>query len=146
VISRGELDKALGESCADACDALVVRTLPNDDGKRSRLYGEHCAPAFFSTQAMEYIAGLQFDHLLVDLPSIDRSHDGGLLSNHHLFWNLFPQSKKLSDDTWCHKTITEMIYVPDSIADGRYLLNLQIAPWICDAAPSRPILFPVSFG
>jgi len=41
------------------------------------------------------------------------------------------------------RTVTEMIYVPDDLPDGRYVLDLQIAPFVSDAAPSRPILFPI---
>ena len=33
-----------------------------------------------------------------------------------------------------------MIYVPNEIEDGEYLLNLQIAPFESDCAPSRPLL------
>jgi len=40
-------------------------------------------------------------------------------------------------------TITELIYVPNEIVDGNYLLNLQIAPFVSDASPSRPILFNI---
>ena len=31
----------------------------------------------------------------------------------------------------------------DSIPDGQYLLNLQVAPFVADAAPSRPVLLPL---
>jgi len=37
-------------------------------------------------------------------------------------------------------TITELIYVPNEVLDGAYLLNLQIAPFESDASPSRPLL------
>jgi len=40
-----------------------------------------------------------------------------------------------------NSTITELIYVPNEIDDGPYLLNLQIAPFTSDASPSRPLLF-----
>jgi hypothetical protein len=40
-------------------------------------------------------------------------------------------------------TITEMIYVPDNVADGSYLLNLQIASFENDASPSKPVLYSV---
>jgi hypothetical protein len=41
------------------------------------------------------------------------------------------------------RTVTELIYAPDPIPDGHYLLNLQVAPLLADAAPSRPVLYPV---
>ena len=90
---------------------------------------------------MERINELGVKHLLVDMPSIDRMHDDGLLTNHHLFWNVPEGTHELTKTAHVGKTITEMIFVPDSIVDGRYLLNLQIAPFCTDAAPSRPILF-----
>jgi arylformamidase len=33
--------------------------------------------------------------------------------------------------------------VPDEAHDGYYLLNLQLVPFSGDAAPSRPLIFPV---
>ena len=34
-----------------------------------------------------------------------------------------------------------MIYVPDEVLDGDYLLELQVPHFINDAAPSRPVLY-----
>jgi hypothetical protein len=34
-----------------------------------------------------------------------------------------------------------MIFLPDSIPDGIYLLNLQIASLETDASPSKPVLY-----
>jgi hypothetical protein len=41
------------------------------------------------------------------------------------------------------RTITELAFVEDAAGDGPYLLDLQVAPFDMDAAPSRPLLFPV---
>jgi kynurenine formamidase len=120
--------------------ALIIRTLPNDDNKLTRQYND-AIPPFFSTEAMEYIAGLGVKHLLVDLPSIDRLYDEGKLSNHRIFWDIEQGSFETNAATRLRHTITELIYVPDIINDGEYLLNLQIAPFAADAAPSRPVLF-----
>ena len=40
-------------------------------------------------------------------------------------------------------TITELIYVPDDIPDGLYLLNLQIASFEIDVSPSKPVLYQI---
>ena len=40
-------------------------------------------------------------------------------------------------------TITEFIYVPNTVEDGEYLLNLMIAPFENDATPSKPILYKI---
>ena len=122
--------------------ALIVRTLPNDEGKLIKTYLEEIPP-FFSTEAMQFLNEIGIAHLLVDLPSIDRIFDGGKLSNHRIFWNVANGTFEVSEKSFIHKTITELIYAPMEIADGRYLLNLQIAPFASDAAPSRPILFAI---
>lgn len=141
-ISRKTLEEALGEVPKMFLKALVIRTLPNDDSKLSRNYMKQQAP-FFSLDAMDLIVQFGVEHLLVDLPSVDRAHDGGRLNVHHLFWNVESGSHEANAESMVHKTISEMIYVPEDIEDGSYLLNLQIAPFVSDAAPSRPILYPL---
>ncbi|MFM9905510.1 MAG: cyclase family protein [Pyrinomonadaceae bacterium] len=121
--------------------ALIVRTLPNDDSKLSRRYGEGNVPPYFTADAMEYIVECGFRHLLVDMPSIDRMFDEGKLVNHRIFWNVEQGSRDINVATRVNSTITELIYVPNEVADGEYLLNLQIAPFVSDAVPSRPICF-----
>jgi hypothetical protein len=41
------------------------------------------------------------------------------------------------------KTITELIFVPNEVKDGPYLLNLQTAAFENDATPSRPVIYPI---
>ncbi|MDH3529129.1 MAG: cyclase family protein [Acidobacteriota bacterium] len=120
--------------------SLIIRTLPNDNSKLTRRYDKP-VPPFFSNDAIAYVVESGFKHLLVDLPSIDRLYDDGMLSNHRIFWAVEPESRTLNRDSRRESTVTELIYVPDEIKDGRYILNLQIAPFEADAAPSRPVLF-----
>lgn len=145
IISRSaflqELEGALTQLSATDT-ALIVRTLPNDDSKLTREYGEY-VPPYFSAEAMEYIVECGFDHLLVDVPSIDRIFDEGKLVNHRIFWNVEPGSFEVNAETRMNSTITELIYLSNGIEDGEYLLNLQIAPFVADASPSRPLLFKI---
>ena len=127
----------------DSDKALIVRTLPNDDSKMTREYGD-TIPPYFSTESMRYIVECGFKHLLVDLPSIDRVFDEGRLLNHRIFWNIGEGSFETSSSSRLNSTITELIYVPIEVEDGEYLLNLQIAPFATDASPSRPILFKIN--
>ena len=122
--------------------ALVIRRLPNDPGKMAAVYDNENVPPYFTDDAMETIVGFGVKHLLVDLPSIDRIDDGGRLSNHRKFWNMELGRVEAGVGARRNATITELIYVPDEVADGRYRLNLQIAPFEADAAPSRPLLLP----
>jgi kynurenine formamidase len=142
LITKKNLANALTNSNVNFLDGLIVRTLPNDENKKSRAYMSNPAP-FFSSEAMRFIAGKGIKHLLVDMPSIDRDFDEGKLSNHRIFWNVEQESFELNAGSFPNKTITEMIFAPDEIEDGAYLLNLQIASFVADASPSRPIIFKV---
>lgn len=142
IITRNELEKNYLRFSNNFTDfAFIVRTLPNDKSKLTATYLEEIPP-FFTTEAMEFINKIGARHLLCDLPSIDRIYDEGKLSNHRIFWNVEQEEFEINERTRADKTITELIYVPDEIADGIYLLNLQIAPFVAEASPARPILFP----
>ena len=143
LIIKSALENALATANPDFLDALIIRTLPNNRNKQERDYMKN-PPPFFSTEAINFIAAKRIKHLLVDLPSIDRTFDQGQLSNHRIFWNMPPQSRETTESTRINSTITEMIFVPNFVADGCFLLNLQIPAFRSDAAPSRPILFQVS--
>jgi len=73
-------------------------------------------------------------HLLVDIPSVDKEIDGGTLAFHHAFWNV-------PEQPITNRTITELIYVPNEVEDGHYILELQVSNFDNDAAPSRPLLY-----
>lgn len=130
VITLAIIENAIKEKSAEA---IIIRTLPNTLEKRKKNYSA-TNPPYLAADAMEYIVNKGFDHLLIDLPSVDREMDEGVLASHHLFWN-YPAAPNTQ------KTITEFIYVAEEVADGRYLLNLQIAPFENDASPSKPILY-----
>jgi kynurenine formamidase len=142
LITSRSLTDALQAALGSQMDlkALLIRTLPNDDAKLTAEYGE-MVPPYLSNDAVKFIVENGFDHLVLDVPSIDRLYDEGKLSNHRLFWNVEPGSFEITDQTRTSGTITEMAYIPNDVPDGVYLLNLQIAPFVADAAPSRPILF-----
>jgi arylformamidase len=128
---------------AEPIDALIVRTLPNDRSKTTRDYDHIACPPYFTAAAMQVAVDFGVRHLLVDLPSIDRMHDGGLLAAHRTFWGLPLHSTDAKLARRAHATVTELCFIDDSIADGWYLLNLQVAPFMADAAPSRPIIYPI---
>ena len=140
VITKEDLEMQLKDINPVFLQALIIRTLPNSDNKKSRDYMNE-TPSFFSMEAMEYLVNLEVHHLLVDTPSVDRLFDDGHLSAHNIFWET--KGKEFNPDTQ-NKTITEMIFVPDFLKDGHYLLNLQIPAFVSDAAPSRPILYKIN--
>jgi len=114
-------------------EALIIRTVSNPASKKEMQYS-NTNPPYLTPEAMKLIVSLRVEHLLIDLPSIDKENDGGLTACHHIFWN-YPEKP----DTG--KTITELIYVPNDVLDGTYLLNLQIASFVNDAVPSKPVIY-----
>lgn len=140
VIDRALLENALQGCPADFLQGVVIRTLPNPIDKKGRDYMA-VPPPFFSLEAMRYLREIGVQHLVVDMPSVDRLFDEGLLSSHHIFWEIEGNGEGQLEGERMFRTITELVYIPPSIQDGAYLLNLQVAPFLSDAAPSRPILF-----
>lgn len=132
VISAQQLETALDGATSEA---IVIRTLPNTPEKLSRQYS-HTNPPYLLEEAARFLAISGFEHLLLDLPSVDKEQDQGTLTAHKAFWN-FEGPLRM------HATITELIYVPNEIADGPYFLDLQTAPFENDASPSRPVLYRI---
>ncbi|MGC3982529.1 MAG: cyclase family protein [Steroidobacteraceae bacterium] len=123
--------------------ALIVRTLPNTTDKLTRNYDAGNPPAYFEPTVLAWLAEIGIEHLLVDVPSVDRMDDGGHLLAHRAFWGLPAGETFAAHAQRPQATITELIYVPTEISDGDYLLSLQLAPFVSDATPSRPLLFPL---
>lgn len=142
VITRGALEGQLQKRESDFLQGLIIRTFPNDASKRTRNYLNQMPP-FLSLDAIEYIVQLGVQHLLVDVPSVDRIMDGGHLHVHRQFWGVAPGSHDVDPETASQKTITEMVFVPDHIRDGNYLMNLQFPSFVADVAPCRPLLYRV---
>lgn len=132
VISKHQIELLLKGKTPEA---LVIRTMPNTKEKKSRHYSE-TNWTYLTEEAMVFIREQGIQHVLIDLPSVDREHDGGKLLSHKAFWNF-------DGDRRMHCTITEFIYVRNKILDGSYMLNLQIAPFENDASPSKPILYKI---
>ncbi len=113
---------------------------------RCQSFDSHCDhsgtnPPYLTTQAVEWLRDIGCEHLLVELPSVDRESDGGTLPNHHLFFGIERHSRATEKSR--RRTITELIAVPDEVRDGPYALSLRFARFESDAAPSRPILYPL---
>ena len=113
--------------------AVVIRTQPNHDEKRFRIYSG-TNPPYFLEKSIDFLVEKKVKHLLTDLPSIDPEVDDGQLKAHKSFWQ-YPDRPRTNS------TITELIFVDNEIKDGLYLLNIQVASFELDASPSKPILY-----
>ncbi|MFV5703867.1 cyclase family protein [Flavobacterium sp. XS2P12] len=122
-------------------EAIVIRTIPNLESKKHLKYS-NTNPSYLDEAAARFIRESGIKHLLIDLPSVDKEHDEGKLLAHKAFWNV-KDVNNLNADARLDCTITEMIFVPNEVKDGSYLLNLQIASFENDASPSKPILYKI---
>ena len=132
VIKREQIETALKNKNPEA---IVIRTLPNGESKRHLDYS-NSNPPYLEESAALFIRKKGIDHLLIDLPSVDKEVDDGKLPAHKAFWDI-------NGSIRLHATITELIFIKDEIKDGSYLLNIQTAPFENDATPSRPVLYEI---
>jgi arylformamidase len=130
IIEKSQIEAVLKPTEAEA---LIIRTMPNDEYKLKTNYSG-ANPPFVSADAMQYIVDCGIEHFLIDLPSVDREEDGGALAAHKAFWQ-YPDKPR------SEATITELIFVPNHIKDDFYLLNISIASFELDASPSKPVLY-----
>lgn len=133
VITYNQVKEAIIDN--EGFDALIIRTLPNHSTKLKNNYSG-VNPPYFEVKIVDLLNELGIKHFFTDLPSVDRELDGGELSFHHRFWEV-PENPNTV------KTITELVFVDSKIKDGKYILELQIAPFENDASPSRPVLYKI---
>jgi kynurenine formamidase len=138
VITKSQIKNSLNGKTPEA---IIIRTLPNNSNKKSKNYS-HTNPPYVLEEAANYIREIGIKHLLIDLPSVDREEDEGKLLAHKAFWNV-KNTTVLNEDARLDCTITELIFVEDSVSNGTYLLNLQIASFENDASPSKPVLYVI---
>ncbi len=150
LITRDALSAALGHALAPLAkpglspQALVVRTLPNHSDKLNHRYPMEPSAPYLTAQAARWLVERDVRHLVVDLPSIDRSCDEGELTAHRIFWGLPAGEREAGPDARRDCTVTELAFIAPMVRDGLYLLDLQVPAFLCDAAPSRPLLYPAT--
>lgn len=120
----------------DGAEALILACQSEEKNLANKNYS-NTDPPYLEALAAEKIREKGIRHLLLDLPSVDREVDGGALLAHRKFWN-FPEHPEPQ------ATITELIQIPHGTPDGPYLLLLMLPNIENDAAPSRPVIYPVT--
>ncbi|MEO8307228.1 MAG: cyclase family protein [Pseudomonadota bacterium] len=115
---------------------------------RTRSNGEHATqsanPPYLTRQAASEMVERGIEHLVVDLPSVDRTSDTGKLTAHRVFFGLPPGSTDARVATRAHCTITELAQFPTTLKDGPCALQLQFPAFTGDAVPSRPVHLPLA--
>lgn len=130
-----QLNDKLKKLSFEGVKAFIIRTLPNNEEKLTRSYSG-TNPTYLSKELIDFLVSKGIDHLLIDLPSLDKEIDSGVLASHNAFWGL-------PNNIRAHATVTELVYIPDYIPDGNYLLNLQTIDLEMDAAPCKPTLYTI---
>jgi kynurenine formamidase len=137
LVTRDALLRAWAPFAGRGARALLLRT-----GARP----ETDNPPYLSRQLMHELVSRGVEHLVIDLPSVDRARDEGLLTAHRIFFGLPPHSVDRSQAARAECTITELASFPAQLADGPCALQLQLAPFSGDAVPSRPLHIPLASG
>ena len=106
-------DQVLTEKALDLCDyegvkALVIRLNPN---KEYPINYDHTNWPYLSESATKRLVEAGVEHLVLDVPSIDKEKDQGALLSHCAFW-------KLSDSPRTSATITEFAQIPANLPAG----------------------------
>jgi kynurenine formamidase len=126
--------QAVSKGWTDRVRSIIFRTEEDPSTSMKRNYSSTDWP-YLEAEIGTFLREKGVDHLLIDQPSVDREEDGGALACHRAFWGSSPELS-------LHRTISELLIIPEHVKDGPYLLNLQVAPFENDAAPSRPLLYP----
>jgi kynurenine formamidase len=145
LLTAESLESAFTAHPGPAPRALVVRTLPIHATRLTQAYRGSAPAPYLSRQAASWLVDHEIEHLVLDLPSADRADDHGRLTAHRLFFGLPAGGRHAHDASRPNASITELAWVAPTIHDGWYLLDLQIPAFLTDAAPSRPLLYPVHF-
>ncbi|MGQ0429310.1 MAG: cyclase family protein [Gammaproteobacteria bacterium] len=145
LVTATALAEAVARHPGPGPQALVLRTVPNPAARQARHYRGPAPAPFMSRQAADWLVVNGIEHLVLDLPSADRADDQGRLTAHRIFFGLPPGSRRAADAQRPRASITELAWIAPSIPDGWYLLDLQLPAFLSDAAPSRPLLYPVRF-
>jgi arylformamidase len=136
LVTREALLRSWPASLSFAPRALLLRT-PGG-------YAGDTNPPYLTRQAATELVRRGIEHLVLDLPSADRTSDDGHLTAHRVFFGLPPGATDAALATRGHCTITELAVFPASVPDGPCALQLQVPAFTGDAVPSRPLHLPLA--
>jgi kynurenine formamidase len=135
LVTRAALLQRWPANLAITPRALLLRTVAaNTTSVRTAL-----DPPYLTRQAASEMVQRGIEHLVVDLPSVDRTSDEGKLTAHRIFFGLPAGATDARLATRGQCTITELAQFPASLNDGPCALQLQVPAFTGDAVPSRPV-------
>jgi arylformamidase len=106
--------------------ALLLRTAGRAGGSTPANAAQTANPPYLTRQATGELVRRGIEHLVVDLPSVDRTSDEGKLTAHRIFFGLPAGASDARLATRGQCTITELALFPSRVPDGPCALQLQI--------------------
>jgi hypothetical protein len=139
-----------GDRCVTARELLAA--WPRDAGAKPKALvlavhdqSPNNMPPYLTRDGAMAIVAKGIDHLVVNLPSIDRLIDGGMLTAHRVFFGLPPRAvlpvARHGDARRRAATVTELAEIPADLVAGPGWLQIQAAALSGDAIPSRPLWY-----
>ena len=127
VISCALLERALADVTVAGFDqALVLRCVAAPDASRA---WSGTNPPYLTREAIDLLSRGPYQHLITDLPSLDREDDGGGVPNHRAWWGLAAGASKSSEARFAQRTVTEMAFIAPDHPDGPWLSACSQRPW-----------------
>ena len=143
LVTRSDIERRWPRTLAFDPQALIIRTggTATAAASTTSASGDGPPPPYMSREAARLLVERGIQHLVIDVPSIDREHDEGRLCAHRLFFGLPPGEHSLAQARRPGATVTELAHIPSVLGDGPCLLQLQMPALRGDAVPSRPVLY-----
>ena len=138
VVTSRQLNECLLESDADtAYDSIIVRI--ESDYLPCHVNSTDIAEwPYLTLEAMSLVRS-KFRHYRTNAPSVERRVSDGGMWCHALFFGVDESSRQAEIVEM--RTIGELFHIPDSIPDGKYILQCPFLELGLDAAPVVPILY-----
>lgn len=95
-------------------------------------------PCYIAEEVLQKLNTLGINHILTDLPSVDREDDEGKLAGHKAFFG-YPEIHT-------NKTISELLFIEDHVKEGEYILNISFTPMQTDAVLSEIKIYPFTIS
>lgn len=138
LLSNGDsiilLDEIKSKIKHPTANSLIIRTLPNNKNTKQNARYSGANPPYLEPEVGNWLNKNNYQHLIVDLPSVDKEIDGGELLVHRSFFG-FPNSIRKQS------TITELAFIDSNIIDDLYIIQFNIININLDASPSMPLLY-----
>jgi arylformamidase len=113
-----------------SCEAVII----NSGTTKRADYFSGNNPCYLETEVLALLHKKRINHVLTDLPSVDKEDDGGALAGHKAFFG-YPNETNLT------KTISELLYIPKDIENGKYVVSIRFASIETDAVPSTITIY-----